>query len=118
MFYAVPTVLLRAFTTDARVVDIGVGLLAIAAAFQLFDGVQAVATGVLRGVGDTRTPMLVNVIGHWLLGLPVGYSLCFTFAWGVAGLWIGLSVGLVFVSAILLVAWWKQSRAMRSTFDT
>jgi MATE family multidrug resistance protein len=116
VFYATPMALLRAFTSDPRVLEIGVGLLAIAAAFQLFDGTQAVATGVLRGIGDTRTPMITNVVGHWVLGLPVGYTLCFTFAWGVAGLWIGLSVGLVFVSATLLVIWWKQSRAMRSTF--
>ncbi len=115
VFYALPTVLLRGFTSDARVIEIGIGLLAIAAAFQLFDGTQAVATGVLRGIGDTRTPMLTNVVGHWLLGLPVGYALCFTFAWGVAGLWIGLSVGLVFVSAILLFVWWKRSHALRST---
>lgn len=118
VFYALPTVLLRGFTTDARVIEIGIGLLAIAAAFQLFDGTQAVATGVLRGIGDTRTPMLTNVVGHWLLGLPVGYALCFTFAWGVAGLWIGLSVGLVFVSAILLFVWWKRSHAMRSTVES
>jgi MATE family multidrug resistance protein len=114
IFYLFATPLLRAFTSDARVLDIGVGLLAIAAAFQLFDGAQAVATGVLRGAGDTRTPMITNVVGHWLLGLPVGYALCFAFGWGVAGLWIGLSVGLVFVSAILLVAWWKRARAMQT----
>jgi MATE family multidrug resistance protein len=58
--------------------------------------------------------MITNVVGHWLLGLPVGYALCFAFGWGVAGLWIGLSVGLVFVSAILLVAWWKRARAMQN----
>ncbi len=113
IFYLFPTPLLRAFTSDARVLDIGVGLLMIAAAFQLFDGAQAVATGILRGAGDTRTPMITNVVGHWVLGLPVGYALCFVFGWGVAGLWIGLSVGLVSVSAVLLVAWWKRAREMR-----
>jgi MATE family multidrug resistance protein len=113
-FYLLPIPLLRAFTADARVIEIGVALLAIAAAFQLFDGTQAVATGVLRGAGDTRTPMITNVIGHWVFGLPVGYALCFTAGWGVAGLWVGLSVGLVFVSAILLVAWWKRARAIEN----
>ena len=54
--------------------------------FQLFDGTQAVVTGVLRGIGETRTPMIINVIGHWLFGLPVGYVLCFWYAWGVIGL--------------------------------
>ena len=113
-FYLLPVPLLRAFTSDRRVIEIGVALLAIAAAFQLFDGTQAVATGILRGAGDTRTPMITNVIGHWVLGLPVGYALCFTAGWGVAGLWVGLSIGLVFVSAILLVAWWKRARALET----
>ena len=74
--------MLSVFTTDARVLEIGSRLLAIAAAFQLFDGTQAVTTGVLRGIGDTRTPMVMNVIGHWVLGLPVGYALCFRFGVG------------------------------------
>ena len=81
------------FTTDPRVIDIGVGLLAIAAAFQLFDGTQAVATGALRGISETRMPMIVNVIGHWFLGLPVGYALA-SVRMGREGLWIGLSIGL------------------------
>jgi multidrug resistance protein, MATE family len=114
VFFAFPIPLLRAFTSDARVLEIGVGLLAIAAAFQLFDGTQAVATGVLRGSGDTRTPMITNVIGHWVLGLPVGYLLCFVLGWGVAGLWVGLSIGLVFVSAILTIVWWKRARELRA----
>ena len=84
-------------------------LLAIAAAFQLFDGTQAVVTGVLRGIGETRMPMIINVIGHWVLGLPVGYALCFSFAWGVAGLWIGLSVGLIFTALVLTAVWWKKA---------
>ena len=57
-------------------VELGASLLLIAAVFQLFDGLQAVATGVLRGLGETRTAMLVNLAAHWLLGLPMGYVLC------------------------------------------
>jgi MATE family multidrug resistance protein len=114
VFFVVPVPLLRAFTSDPRVLEIGAGLLAIAAAFQLFDGTQAVATGVLRGSGDTRTPMLTNVVGHWLLGLPAGYALCFVAGWGVAGLWVGLSIGLVFVSAILTIVWGRRAREMRN----
>ena len=114
IFFAWPTPLLRAFTDDARVIEIGTGLLAIAAAFQIFDGAQAVTTGILRGVGDTRTPMITNVVGHWVLGLPVGYALCFVFGWGVAGLWLGLSIGLVFVSAILMMVWWRKSLVMQN----
>jgi len=96
------------------VIDIGIGLLGIAAAFQLFDGTQAVATGVLRGLGETRMPMIVNVIGHWVFGLPVGYALCFVFGWGVTGLWIGLSVGLVIAGMTLTVEWARRTRMLRA----
>ncbi|HYU79627.1 MAG TPA: hypothetical protein VEK56_11620, partial [Vicinamibacterales bacterium] len=65
-------------------------------------------TGALRGLGDTRTPMITNLAGHWLLGLPVGYTLCFVTGLGVIGLWIGLSVGLIIVGVILLVVWIKR----------
>jgi multidrug resistance protein, MATE family len=110
-----PVPMLRSFTTDPRVIEIGVGLLAIAAIFQLFDGTQAVATGVLRGVGQTRTPMIVNVIGHWVFGLPVGYALCFVYGWGVTGLWIGLSIGLVIVATTLTAAWaWEATSRVRA----
>jgi multidrug resistance protein, MATE family len=109
VFFLWPVALLRVFTTDGRIIEIGVGLLAIAAAFQLFDGTQAVVTGVLRGISETRMPMLVNVIGHWFLGLPVGYLLCFRLGWGVAGLWIGLSVGLVVAALVLTVVWWQKT---------
>jgi len=54
--------------------------------------------------------MVMNVIGHWVLGLPVGYALCFGFGWGVAGLWIGLSIGLVFCAIVLMVAWIRRTR--------
>jgi MATE family multidrug resistance protein len=110
-----PATLIAAFTTDPRIVQIGVGLLAIAAAFQLFDGTQAVATGVLRGIGETRMPMIVNVIGHWVLGLPVGYALCFRFGWGVVGLWVGLSIGLVVTGVVLVAVWWRRAAVMQNS---
>lgn len=109
VLFLFPTLLISAFTTDQRVIDIGVRLLAIAAAFQLFDGTQAVVTGVLRGIGETRSPMVINVIGHWFFGLPVGYALCFWYAWGVLGLWIGLSIGLIFTALVLTAVWWKKT---------
>jgi multidrug resistance protein, MATE family len=109
VFFLWPVALLRVFSPDPRIIEIGVGLLAIAAAFQLFDGTQAVVTGALRGISETRMPMIVNVIGHWFLGLPVGYALCFQFGWGVTGLWIGLSIGLVVAALVLTVVWWKRT---------
>jgi MATE family multidrug resistance protein len=113
-FLLVPVPLLRPFSDDSRLLEIGAQLLAIAAAFQLFDGTQAVATGVLRGIGDTRTPMIMNVIGHWIFGLPIGYALCFQGGWGVVGLWVGLSIGLTFVALVLTFTWHRKSRALVS----
>jgi MATE family multidrug resistance protein len=105
LFLAVPRLLLQAFTSDAGVLEVGVTLLFVAAVFQLFDGVQGVATGALRGLGDTRTPMLWNLAGHWFIGLPLGYSLCFGLGIGVIGLWWGLSIGLIICGVALLLVW-------------
>jgi multidrug resistance protein, MATE family len=104
--------LVRVFTGDLRLIAVGVQLLAVAAAFQLFDGVQAVATGVLRGSGDTRTPVLFNIVGYWVLGLPVGYALCFNYGWGVIGLWFGLSAGLIIVALALTLVWIRRGQAI------
>ena len=115
LFFAVPRQLIGLFSTDAAVLDLGSSLLYLAAVFQLFDGVQGVATGTLRGLGDTRTPMIVNLWAHWLVGLPVSYSLCFYFGWGVRGLWIGLSLGLIVTGIILLQVWNVKIRQYLAT---
>jgi MATE family multidrug resistance protein len=103
--FLIPRIILRGFTTDQEVIATGVALLFIAAFFQLFDGVQVVATGILRGAGDTRTPVVTNLVGHWLMGLPIGYVLCFELGWKAPGLWVGLSVGLIAVGVLLLYVW-------------
>jgi multidrug resistance protein, MATE family len=105
---AIPGLILRAFTNDYQVIQVGVSLMFMAALFQLFDGLQVVATGALRGLGDTRTPMLTNLVGHWALGLPFGYFLCFEAGWGAVGMWAGLCLGLVAVGSVLLVMWRKR----------
>lgn len=111
-FLAFPAELTRLFTSDRRVIATAVTLFLVAAMFQLFDGLQGVATGVLRGLGDTRTPMVSNLAAHWVIGLPVGYVLCFWRGWGVVGLWVGLSTGLMLVGVALLLTWAHQARAM------
>lgn len=110
-FVAVPRPLFHLFTFNEHVVSLGARLLLVAAMFQIFDGLQGVATGVLRGLGDTRTPMLTNLVGHWLLGLPLGYALCFGWGLGVIGLWLGLSLGLIVVALVLVVAWRRRVAA-------
>ena len=104
-FLLLPRALIGLFTHDPDVLALGASLLSIAAVFQLFDGIQAVATGTLRGLGDTRTPMLTNMAAHWLIGLPISYTFCFVVGWGVRGLWMGLSAGLIVTGAILLWVW-------------
>jgi MATE family multidrug resistance protein len=112
LFLTFPAALVRAYTTDERVIAIGVALLFVAAFFQLFDGLQGVTTGVLRGAGDTHTPMFWNLGGHWLVGLPLGYYLCFRLGRGVVGLWWGLSTGLVICGVALLVTWMRKDTAL------
>jgi MATE family multidrug resistance protein len=112
VFLTVPRLLIGAFTSDPRVLAVGASLLGIAAVFQLFDGIQGVATGVLRGLGDTRTPMLWNLAGHWFIGLPLCYTLCFTFGYGVRGLWWGLSSGLIICGVALLFVWARRIHAL------
>ena len=96
-----------------RCSSVGTSLLLLAAVFQLFDGIQGVITGTLRGIGDTRTPMVVNLIAHWAIGLPTGYLLCFVVGWGVYGLWIGLSLGLIVTGVILFWVWTVKIRQYR-----
>ena len=106
----VPGAIVRLYMRDAAVIAVGAVLLRIAAVFQLFDGLQVVATGALRGWGDTRTAMWAHLGGYWLFGLPVAYVLCFVRGWGVSGIWVGLSVALVLIGAVLVVAWWRAIR--------
>lgn len=111
-----PQYVARVFTTDRAVIRTAVSLLAVAAAFQLFDGLQTVATGALRGAGDTRTPMICHLLLYWLVGLPVGYVLCFGMHWGAVGLWAGLCVALILIGSVLLVAWMRKVHTMATPY--
>ncbi len=114
-FVLFPGPLIGLFSRDPEVLRVGASLLLLAAVFQLFDGIQGVITGTLRGIGDTRTPMVVNLLAHWLFGLPIGYTLCFILGWGVYGLWVGLSLGLIVVGVILFWVWTRKIRHYRVT---
>jgi len=103
VFMAVPTFLARIYSTDAAVVALAATLIPIAGVFQVFDGLQAVSAGVLRGVADTRYPMLVGLVGFWLVGLPVSLWLAFPMGMGPQGLWWGLVAGLASVATLLVV---------------
>jgi len=109
-----PQLIILAYTADAEVMRAGVSLLAVSAAFQLFDGIQAVTTGALRGAGDTRTPMICHLLAYWGLGLPMGYYLCFGLNWGAIGLWTGLCVAIILIGLAMLWAWSHALKARAS----
>jgi MATE family, multidrug efflux pump len=98
---AIPAVFARAYTSVPGVLAIASALIPIAGLFQVFDGVQVVAAGVLRGSGDTRAAMVANLLGFWLIGMPVSLWLGFGSRLGVIGLWWGFVAGLAGVAAFL-----------------
>ena len=95
---------------NAALVGFAMQFLVVAAAFQLFDGAQAVAAGVLRGLQDTRTPMIIAICGYWIAGYGTAIYLGFWTPLAGVGVWIGLAVGLVVVSAVLLLRWRMRAR--------
>jgi len=113
-----PRSIARMYTPDETVIRTTVLLLAAGAAFQLFDGLQTVATGALRGAGDTRTPMLCHFTAYWIIGLPLGAWLCFRRGWGAFGLWSGLSLALILIGIVLLQAWRRAVSKLMAKTDT
>jgi MATE family multidrug resistance protein len=103
LFLALPRALAGVYTSDVQVVALAAALIPIAGVFQIFDGVQVVSSGILRGLGDTRAPMVINVLGFWLVGMPVSLGLAFPLELGPRGLWWGLVAGLAAVAALLLL---------------
>lgn len=101
MFLLFPRPLVALFTDDPAITELSVTLLGIAAMFQLFDGIQGVAAGALRGAGDVRFAFLANVAAHWLVGFPLAIFLGLHLGLGAPGLWWGLLVGLALVAVLL-----------------
>ena len=95
---------------SAEILAIGVVLLAVAALFQLADGMQVMALGLLRGVQDTRVPLGLAAVSYWLVGIPCSYVLAFPLGYGGVGLWLGLVVGLVCAAASLMWRFWRLVR--------
>jgi MATE family multidrug resistance protein len=113
LFFAAPTPLVGLFlderqTDVAAILSFGTTLLAGAALFQLFDAMQVVALGLLRGVQDARMPMLIAAVSYWLVGIPVSYGLAFPLGWGGIGIWAGLVTGLAAAAALLMARFWRR----------
>ena len=116
VFLVAPVPLIALYTRDPAVMAVGPSLLWLAAAFQIFDGIQTVTTGALRGLGVTSTPMIANLVGYWVLGLPLGLILCFVLHWGIYGLWIGLTLALIVIASTLLRRWQRETQKTASSF--
>ncbi len=97
------------FTADPVVVALAQRLLYLVAIYQVADGLQVVGAGALRGLGDTRSPVVAILVGYWVVGLPVGFWLGFGRGLGAFGLWVGLTIGLFVVAAYILWRWREQS---------
>src|SRR5690606_13786469 len=112
LFWTAPEPLLALFLDRSNpqadeVLAIGAGLLAVAALFQLFDGAQVVGANILRGLSDTRVPMMIAIAGYWGVGFTLAYLLGFTLSFGARGIWFGLAAGLatVAIAAVWRFAW-------------
>lgn len=119
-FLLVPEALMSLFvdpTDPARpeVLAVGTTLLALAALFQLFDGAQVLAMGLLRGVQDTTVPMVIAAVSYWCVGLPVAYALGFGVGWDEVGVWLGLVASLVVASSLLMARFWARAPLVRTT---
>jgi len=113
-FLLARTTIPRIYSSDPEVLAAAAAILPIAAAFQVVDGIQVTGAGVLRGMGNTRPAALFNLLGYWILGLPLGWWLAFEGGHGLAGVWWGLALGLLVV-AVCLVAWIRRRGPARGS---
>ena len=109
-----PEAIVGLYTSEPEVVALAASLLLFAAIFQISDGLQVAAAGALRGMKDTRIPMLYSVLAYWMIGMTVGWYLTFRADWGPAGMWIGILAGLSVAAVLLTARYWRLSgRLMR-----
>jgi len=112
VFALFPSGLVRLFTQDPEVVALGGRLVIIAAFFQLFDGLQVVGGGALRGAGDVRFPFVATALAHWAVGFPAAMFLAFRMHLDVLGIWWGLALGLVVISGLLVARFFYVTRGL------
>ena len=113
-FTIAPAAFARIYSVEPAVVLLAASLIPLAGLFQVFDGIPAVAVGILRGAGDTRWPMMINILGFWLVGVPVSVWLGFYAGYGPIGLWWGFVAGLAVVAGMLV---WRVRTRFRSTIE-
>ena len=116
MYLTIPEFLLGLFLDPLdpdrpEIIIAGVALLAVAALFQLVDGAQVIALGLLRGLQDTQAPMIIATFSYWIIGMPASYVMGFWLGWGGIGVWMGLVVGLTCAAILLMARFWRQGVA-------
>jgi len=104
------TLFLKDVPANAETIALAVSFLTVAAAFQLVDGAQVIGAGMLRGLHDTRWPLLFALVGYWVVGLGIGAWLAFGRDWKGVGIWVGLASGLAAVAALMLIRWVLRDR--------
>ena len=97
---------------NAAVIPYAVSFIGLAALFAMADGIQSVALGALRGLQDTRVPMLIALFGYWIVGIPAGIGLAWGLGYAGSGIWMGFCAGLAVVAAMLVTRWLTLSRAV------
>jgi MATE family multidrug resistance protein len=121
LIWSIPRELITLFLDDtpenARVISLGVSFLAIAAIFQVVDGAQVVGAGMLRGLHDTRVPMIFTFIGYWAIGIGIGAWLAFRQGWQGQGIWTGLAVGLAIVAVLMIWRWIRREKLGLTSVD-
>lgn len=110
LMFLFPDLIVSIYTDDQDVKNLAIQLIYMAAIFQISDGLQVSGFGALRGLKDTKIPMLVNLFAYWIIGLPVAWLLGFTFGYGPPGLWIGLIIGLTVAAILHNARFWHQTR--------
>jgi MATE family multidrug resistance protein len=114
VMWAIPHQLVTLFLTDvpqnALTIALAISFLRVAAAFQLVDGAQVIGAGMLRGLHDTRWPLIFALVGYWVVGLGIGAWLAFARDWQGIGIWIGLAAGLAAVAVLMLARWLMRER--------
>jgi len=111
LMLTVPQYIAALYTTDATVIALAAQLLILAGLFQFSDGMQVAASGALRGMKDTRVPMLITTFAYWGVGMPVGWWLAFPVGYGARGMWMGLIAGLSMAAILLSVRFWRLARS-------
>jgi len=111
LMLTIPERIAGLYTVDAAVIALAAELLILAGFFQLSDGLQVAASGALRGLKDTRVPMLITTFAYWGVGMPVGWWLAFRAELGARGMWMGLIAGLSMAAVLLTTRFWRLARA-------